>query len=242
MLDRLGHAARGQLVAQLGEARREARRAGRSRRPRAEGRRAQLLVARRQRREPQVGDAVREMLAGARGLAALELGVARQHARATPRAGCRAPDRRAGVGEQEPRPLLVVREHVGDAVGPARRELRREPRLERLHRRARLEPGRAAGERHAQDASTTAARARSRSARPARRARGSNARPRRDPGSRSPTRSAAERRRTRTRPRARRDEQRLDVQVREPDPGRSESRSTQRYRGRHSGKNFLLNE
>jgi hypothetical protein len=44
-----------------------------------------------------------------------------------------------------------VAEHLRDAIGMAREELGREPRLECLHRRTHLEPGHAAGERHAQD-------------------------------------------------------------------------------------------
>src|SRR5207244_8310014 len=51
---------------------------------------------------------------------------------------------------EEPRPLIVVTEHVCDPSRPARGELGRQPRFERLHGRARLEPGDAVGERHAQ--------------------------------------------------------------------------------------------
>ena len=52
-------------------------------------------------------------------------------------------DRRARMGHQEPGPLLVEGEHLRDPVGPAGEELSREPGLERLDGRARLEPGRA---------------------------------------------------------------------------------------------------
>lgn len=60
------------------------------------------------------------------------------------------PDRRARVGKEKPRPLLVAAEYLGDPVRPAREERRRQPRLEGLHRSARLEPRNAVGERHAQ--------------------------------------------------------------------------------------------
>jgi hypothetical protein len=62
-----------------------------------------------------------------------------------------AADRGARVTEEKPRALLVLAEHLGDAVGMACEQLGRQPRLERLHRPARLEPGDAVGERHAQD-------------------------------------------------------------------------------------------
>src|SRR5207249_4941988 len=50
----------------------------------------------------------------------------------------------------KPRPLFVVSEHLGDAIGPAGEELGRQPRLEGLDRATRLEPGDTLGERHAQ--------------------------------------------------------------------------------------------
>ena len=55
----------------------------------------------------------------------------------------------ARVREQKPAPLLVASEYMWDTVGPTREELGSEVRLECLHRRARLEPGDAVGERHA---------------------------------------------------------------------------------------------
>src|SRR5439155_20347653 len=84
-------------------------------------------------------------------LAALELRVLRK--RSEPRLGrvAEGPDRRTRVGEQEPRSLLVVAEHVGGPVGPPREGLRTQPRLESLHGRADLEPRNAAGERHTHD-------------------------------------------------------------------------------------------
>ena len=53
------------------------------------------------------------------GLAALKFGVHRQHDE--PRLGRVADhtDRRTGIGEEQPRPLLVVGEYLGHAVGPA---------------------------------------------------------------------------------------------------------------------------
>src|SRR5207244_9150770 len=59
-------------------------------------------------------------------------------------------DRRAGVGEEQPRSLLVVVEHLGNAVGPSGEELRGQPRLEGLHLGAGLEPGDAVGKGHSQ--------------------------------------------------------------------------------------------
>jgi hypothetical protein len=80
----------------------------------------------------------------------LELRVERQ--RGQPRlrrfAGCA--DGLARVCEEKPGPLLVVSEYFRDAVRPAAMEFGREARLECLYRRARLEPGDAAGDWHAQ--------------------------------------------------------------------------------------------
>ena len=86
-----------------------------------------------------------------RDLAALEFGVARQYHEPRLRRVAGRADRGARVAEEKPRALLVVAEHLGDAVGMACEQLGREPRLECLHRPARLEPGDAVGERHAQD-------------------------------------------------------------------------------------------
>ena len=90
------------------------------------------------------------MVLGVRGLAALHLGVERQHHEPGLGRVAEGADRGAGVPEEEPRALLVVAEDLGDAVGIARGELGSEPRLERLHRRACLEPHDAVGDRHAQ--------------------------------------------------------------------------------------------
>jgi hypothetical protein len=110
----------------------------------------EVLVARRQRRHPQVRDAVGEVVVGVGGLAALQLGVARQHSQPRLRWVADLADRGASVGQQQPRPLLVVGEDLGDPVGPPGEQCGRQPRLERLHRTARLEPGNALGERYAQ--------------------------------------------------------------------------------------------
>ena len=91
------------------------------------------------------------MVERVRDLAALELRVEGQRDEPRLRRVAERADRGARVAEEEPRPLLVVAEHLCDAIAIAREELGREPRLECLHRRARLEPGHAAGERHAQD-------------------------------------------------------------------------------------------
>ena len=91
-----------------------------------------------------------DVLVSVHRLAALQLGIQRQ--RRQPRLG-RVPERAdgsAGIGEEQPRPVLVVAEHVGDAPRPARAETRRQPRLERLNRPARLEPRDAVRVRHAQ--------------------------------------------------------------------------------------------
>jgi hypothetical protein len=103
-----------------------------------------------QRRDPQVGDAVREVVVAVCGLAALELGVQRQGSKPCVRRVAELADRRARVGEEKPPALVVVAEHLGDPVGPACEQLGRESRLECLHRSACLEPGDAIGERHAQ--------------------------------------------------------------------------------------------
>lgn len=110
----------------------------------------EVLVVRRQRCDPQVGDAVGEVIMRAFGLAPLELRAQRQCNEPRIRRVAEHADRRAGIGDEKPRPLLVMVEHLGDAVGPAREQLGREPWLERLHRCARFEPGNAFGERHAQ--------------------------------------------------------------------------------------------
>jgi hypothetical protein len=89
------------------------------------------------------------MVVRVRRLATLELGVKRQRDEPRLRRVAERADRGARVAEEKPRTLLVVAEHLGDAVGMACEQLGREPRLECLHRPARLEPSDAVGERHA---------------------------------------------------------------------------------------------
>jgi hypothetical protein len=110
----------------------------------------EVLVARRQGRNTQVGDLVCEMLVHVRGLTALELGIPRQCLEPRRHRVAERADRRARVGQEKPRALLVMAEHLADPVGPPLEEPRGKPRLECLHRSARLEPGNAAVERHAQ--------------------------------------------------------------------------------------------
>ncbi len=151
MLDRFRDIVCDELVAQLLEARRERAQPIDLLALERQVSPQEVVVSSRQPRDAQVGDAVREMLERVRNLAALELGVEGQRDEPfLPRVAERA-DPGARVAEEEPRPLLVVAEHPCDAIGIAREELGREPLLESLHRRARLEPGHAAGERHAQD-------------------------------------------------------------------------------------------
>jgi hypothetical protein len=83
----------------------------------------EVLVSGRQRRDPQVGNAVREVICGVR----------------QPRVGERSHPRSSSWAED-----------LGDPVGPACEQLGREPRLECLHRSACLQPGDAVAERHAQ--------------------------------------------------------------------------------------------
>jgi hypothetical protein len=90
------------------------------------------------------------MVVRVRRLATLELGVKRQRDEPRLRRVAERADRSARIAEEKPRTLLVVAEHLGDAVGMACEQLGREPRLECLHRPARLEPSDAVGERHAQ--------------------------------------------------------------------------------------------
>jgi hypothetical protein len=124
VLHGLGYAVRGELAAQLREARREV--------------------------DPEVGDSMREMIGRMRGLAPLQLGVQRQSNEPRLRRVAGFADRRARVGEEKPRPLVVMAEYRGDTVGPTRGQPSRQAWLERLHRRTRLEPGSAIGERHAE--------------------------------------------------------------------------------------------
>jgi hypothetical protein len=109
----------------------------------------EVLVADRQRRDPQVWDFVRDVIARVWRLAALELGVKRQGSKPSLRRIAELANRRAGVGEEKPA-LVVVAEDLGDPVGPACEQLGREPRFKRLHRSACLEPGNAVAERDAQ--------------------------------------------------------------------------------------------
>src|SRR5713226_4522382 len=81
-------------------------------------------------------------------LATLQLCVLRQCNEPRFRRIAQLADRRTRVGEEEPSPLLVVAEHLSDAVRPPRVQLRREPRLECLHWGTRLEPRNAVGKWH----------------------------------------------------------------------------------------------
>src|SRR5437867_3437434 len=80
----------------------------------------------------------------------LELGVERQRVEPRFRRIAKRGDRLARVREQKPGPLLVASEYLWNAVGPTCEERGSEARLERLHRRARLEPRDAVSEWHAQ--------------------------------------------------------------------------------------------
>src|SRR5437867_900175 len=80
----------------------------------------------------------------------LELGIERQRVEPRFRRIAERGDRLARIREQKPAALLVASKYLWNAVGPTREELGSEVRLECLHRRARLEPGDAVGERHAQ--------------------------------------------------------------------------------------------
>ena len=91
------------------------------------------------------------MLVRVRNFPALELGAQRHHGEPCFGRVAEHADRCARVGKKEPRPLLVVPEHLREPVGPACEELGGEARLERLDRSARLEPGDTVGEWHAQD-------------------------------------------------------------------------------------------
>jgi hypothetical protein len=110
----------------------------------------ELVVAGRERREPQVGDAAGEVFLSVRRLTALELAVERQCGEPRFRGIAERADRLARVREKKPGSLLVIREHFRHAVRPAGVELGRETRLERLNRRACFEPDDPSGERHAQ--------------------------------------------------------------------------------------------
>src|SRR5436190_7942495 len=90
----------------------------------------ELLVARGQVLDSQVGDAVSKMIRGVWSFASLELGVQRQPGEPRLRRIAERPDRLPRVGEQEPGALIVVREHFGDTVGPASEEPGAQPRLE----------------------------------------------------------------------------------------------------------------
>jgi hypothetical protein len=150
VLQRLGHAVGSELVAQLSEARGELAQQADLVLLERQRTLQQVFVSRRQRRKPQVGDAVCEVVVRMRGLAALELGVLRQCNEPRLRRVAEHADRRPRVGEEEPGALLVVAEDLGDSIGPPREELGREPRLERLHGFTGLEPRNAVRERHAQ--------------------------------------------------------------------------------------------
>src|SRR3954463_14481451 len=111
----------------------------------------ETLVTYRQGRNAQVRDAVGKMLVRVRSLATLELGAERHHCEPCLGRVSEHADRCARVGKKEPRPLLVVPEHPWKPVGPAGEELGSKARLERLDRRARLEPRDTDGEWHAED-------------------------------------------------------------------------------------------
>jgi hypothetical protein len=74
-------------------------------------------------------------------LASLQLRVERQRRRPCVLDVPERADRRAGVGEEQPRIFLVVGDHRDDAIRPTPMEDGRQPRLECLHRCAPLEPG-----------------------------------------------------------------------------------------------------
>jgi hypothetical protein len=87
------------------------------------------------------------MVSGMGRLAALHLGVARQHGEPRLRRIADRADGRARVSEQQPCALFIVPEHLGYSVRPAAEELSRQTRLKCLNWRACLEPGHAPGER-----------------------------------------------------------------------------------------------
>jgi hypothetical protein len=64
-----------------------------------------------------------------RNLTTLELRIQRQHGEPRVDLVAEGKQRGAGVAEQEPGMLLVPGEHLGDPVGPALRQSRRQPRL-----------------------------------------------------------------------------------------------------------------
>src|SRR5919197_2971121 len=111
----------------------------------------EVFEASRQRCDPEVRDAVREVVVCVDRLASLELGVPGEREEPGFRWVAELSDRDARVGEEEPGPLLVVGDHLGDPVGPSGEQSGRQPRLEGLHRCARLEPDDAVGEGDAED-------------------------------------------------------------------------------------------
>src|SRR5215212_6672067 len=70
------------------------------------------LVALRERRNAEIGDAVREVLVRVGALAALKLRVQRQRNEPRLRRAAERADRSSRVGEEKPGPLLVVGEHL----------------------------------------------------------------------------------------------------------------------------------
>jgi hypothetical protein len=150
VLHGLGYAVRGEVAAQLREARREVAQPADVVALEWQVAPKELVVARLQRCDPEVWDPMREMIGRMCGLAPLLLGVQGQSNEPRLRRVPGFADRRARVGEEKPRPLVVMAEYRGDTVGPTRGEPCRQAWLERLHRRTRLEPGSAIGERHAE--------------------------------------------------------------------------------------------
>ena len=69
--------------------------------------------------EPKVGDSTSEVLADVSGLADLQLGVERQGDGPGRNRIGQLGERLASVFEQQPRPLGVEGDHLGDPVGPA---------------------------------------------------------------------------------------------------------------------------
>jgi hypothetical protein len=143
VLERLGDSPVRELGAERGDL------VGLERQPTAE----HVLVERRQNGEAAIGHSRGEVTGRVRGLAALELAVQRQGD--GPRLGrvAERTDRSAGVGEEQPCSIHVVRDDLHDPVGPAGVQRCGQRGLEGLDGRTRLEPrSLAAGERHPPDA------------------------------------------------------------------------------------------
>jgi len=145
VLDRIGDAVRVELGAELGKTRCKRAQRGEVLAFARERLLEEAFELLRQGCEPEVGDAVGEVVLGVRHLAPLELGVEREQLEPRLRRIAHGlipegADRHAGVGEQQPGSFLVVGEHLRDPVRPAREELSSQPCLERMRPRALLEP------------------------------------------------------------------------------------------------------